>query len=295
MLVKKSKININKGLKSKRWYTLRTPKGDVTYMWRGGEEVSDSTHEEEGSISVEEFINDVDEVPIIAIYLGFYYIHTEREKRKLKLQVNETLSSVRYFLWDLNMALIAPSPIPPQMVPSPYVKVLRSVDELSSYRKVILMDPNAEENLTKNDVMEADVFLFGGVVDKEVPREGITSYIPCTSNCVRRKVVLMGKRIGVPFIVHKLAYVVLRARYELNGNLDEAIIEVMSSKDKRWRIAKEMIWAYRSGEDPLERAIKVAKVLKASEKDLKSAIKMSGLRVRWEDVVGIQTSYSGKD
>ncbi|UXD22915.1 hypothetical protein IPA_09575 [Ignicoccus pacificus DSM 13166] len=284
MLVHKSKINTKKRVHAKRWFLIRTRYGAVEYMWRGGEELSESLHEWEGEVGVEDFIDLVDRKPLIVLYLGFYYIHTEREKRKLKLQVHETLSAVRTFLWDLNMVLVEPSPLPPELVPSPHVNVVRSMEEIDA-KKIILMDPNAEEELSPEEVLEAEAFVFGGIVDKEVPRIGLTSLIPCDKpRCLRRKVTLRGSVYGVPAIVHKLVYALLRARYELRGNLEEAIIEVMSSKEKRWRMAKELIEARRRGEDVKEKIIEVGEWLRMNEKDLIHSIKMSGLNLDSRDI-----------
>jgi Trm5-related predicted tRNA methylase len=97
MLVRDSKVNIERGLKAKKWFEMETKYGRVTYMWRGGEEVSESVHEKVGHVGVDHFIDKVDRFPIVAIYMGFYHIHTDREKRKLRMQVFEALSAVRTF------------------------------------------------------------------------------------------------------------------------------------------------------------------------------------------------------
>ncbi len=283
MLVKGSKIDFDKRIHGKSWFPEETKYGKIWYMWRGGEDLSDATHSKDGLIGVDEILDMVDRRPVITIYLGFYYIHNIRERKKLHMQIRETLSAIRYYLWDLNMALIAPSPIPPELVPSKFIKIYRSLNEIGSER-IVLLDPNAEESLNSEELMNAEIFLFGGIVDKEVPRPGITSLIPCKYGCARKKITLRGSTVGVPQVVHKLVLALLKARYEYKGDIEKAIIELMGSKDRKWRLAKEIIWSYRRGEDPVKRLLEVAELLHASEKEVREAIAMSGLKMSSETI-----------
>lgn len=278
MLTRGSRIDLSKKVHGRKWFLEETTHGNIWYMWRGGEELSDATHAKDGSISINDIIPLVDKKPIIAIYLGFYYIHTSKERRKLHMQLRETVSAVRHYLWDLNVVLIAPSPIPPEAIPSRFVKLYRSMESVTA-DKIVLLDPNATDNITSEEIMNSDMFIFGGIVDKEIPRRGITSLIPCPGNCVRRRITLDGSIVGVPSVVHKLVMALLKARYEYSGDIKKAIIETMGSKDKKWRLVKEMIWAYRAGEDPLERLLKMARLLRASQKEVREAISMSGLKI----------------
>ncbi len=292
MLVKGSAIDTRSSLSRCRlWYKECLDGRCVTYALRGGSEVSDATHSQEGDIKVDDIRDLVTEYPKIGIYMGFMHLHTLDELRKLRMQLREALNAVRTFLWDEHLILLnLPVGVEDVGIGSNLVKKGR-IEEIDS-EDTILLDPNAEAELNSNELMTARHFVFGGIVDKIVPRPGLTSKIPCIS-CKRRKITLRGSVIGVPQIIHKLIYAVLRARFELGGNLESAIIEVMSSREKRWRIAKEMIEAYREGKDPLWRALEVARWLRASCKDVIHAAKMSGLRVNVNEIQAEYCSENG--
>ena len=288
MLVKRSAIDTKSGIGCKKWYKGCLKDKCVWYGLRGVSCKSDSVHGKDGDVNVETFKELVTEYPKIGIYMGFAELHTPKELRKLKMQLRETLNAVRTFLWDEHLVLID---LPVNIdvgLDSKFVSV-KKIDEIEQEDNVILLDPNADEGLAPSELMNAKYFLLGGIVDKEVPRPGLTSSIPC-KNCLRRRISLRGSTVGVPQIIHKLVYSLLRARFELGGNIEKAIIEMMGSTEKRWRIAKEMIYAYRYGEDPIRRAIEVAKWLGASCKDVLYAAKMSGLKV---DANEVQAIYCG--
>jgi len=275
MLVKDTKINTRKGLKSKKWFKVEVNGREIWYMWRGGEELSESTHERSGEISRQDLLPLLDEEPHVGIYLGFTDMHTEKELRKLKLQLWGVLDSVRYFLWDAHVVLIE-KPEWLNWMPTKYIKIMDLKEFEAQHRNVILLDPNAEKVLSKDDVLSADAFIFGGIVDKEVPRPGLTSKIPC-ERCERRKIELWGSIVGVPLTINKLVYAVLRARYELNGDVERAIVDVMGSRERRWRLAWEAVKAYREGLDPISRVLEVAKALKATKAEVIRALRMSGI------------------
>jgi tRNA (adenine9-N1/guanine9-N1)-methyltransferase len=160
-------------------------------------------------------------------------------------------------------------------------------------KRIILLDPNASDSLEKKDLIEAEAFVVGGIVDKEIPRNGITSLIPCEKPyCVRRKIVLKGSIYGVPPIIHKLIDTVLQAKYELNFDIDRAIINVMSKREKRWRIAKELIHMHRQGEDIYDSAVRLAQWLNLDLKNLLKAVRMSGLRIDLERLKRVYTEWN---
>ncbi len=292
MLVKNSKINTEKGLKSKRWFKATYKDEEIWYMWRGGEERSDATHEREGKLTREELLPLLDEKPYIGVYLGFAHLHTERELRKLRLQLWEVLDSVRYFLWDAHMVMIdRPSWL--DWKPNEYVKEMELKEFEDVNERIVLLDPNAENVLTREDVLEADAFVVGGIIDKEVPRPGLTSKIPC-KRCERRKIELWGSVIGVPLTINKLVFAVLMARYELNGDIERALVEVMGARERRWRLAWEAVQAYRRGEDPVERVLQVAAKLKAKRSEVIRALRMSGIE-GGKLAERLQTVHSSED
>ncbi len=278
MLVKNSGIE-ERGIHSRPWFLGVTPYGTaITYNLRGGDDLSDALHVNDGkAIRGKDLLPLVDEKPVIAIDLRFAELHVEKELKRLKLQVAMSLSVVREYLWDKNLALLArPSWL--ELYVSEKVLNFKDVEEMSKkmgLQNVILMDPNAEEELKEREIYQADAFIFGGIVDRIIPRKGLTSKIPCP-NCMRRKVTLRGSTVGVPFLIHKLIEVVMKVRYD-GKSLEEAIISTMGVREKRWRAAWEIKEAHKrgEGEEALER---VRKWLGLRDVDLKVAIRMSGVK-----------------
>ena len=278
ILVKGSGIE-ERGIHSRPWFVGISPYGTpITYNLRGGDNLSEALHTRDGRlIKAPDLLPLVDTKPIIAIDLRFAKLHLEAELRRLKLQVAMSLSVVREYLWDRNLALLA-KPKGLELYVSD--KVLEFKDEEEMIERegldvVILMDPNAEEELREEEVYKADAFVFGGIVDRVIPRKGLTSKIPCPS-CLRRKVTLRGSIVGVPFLIHKLIEILMKVRYD-GKSLEEAIISSMSVRDKRWRAAWEIKEAFKrgEGEEALER---VKRWLGLRDVDLNIAIRMSGVK-----------------
>ncbi len=278
ILVKGSGVE-DRGVHSRPWFLGVSPYSTpIIYNLRGGDEVSDALHANEGRlIKASDILPMVDKKPIVAIDLRFAGLHLEAELKRLKLQVAMSLSVTREYLWDRNLALLA-KPEDLELYVSDKVLEFKDAGEMierEGLERVILMDPNAEEELSEGDIYKADGFVFGGIVDRIVPRKGLTSRIPCPS-CLRRRVTLRGSTVGVPFLIHKLIEIVMKVRYDGNS-LEEAIISSMSVREKRWRAAWEIKEAFKRGEG--DEAIERIKLwLGLRDVDLKVAIRMSGVK-----------------
>ena len=104
----------------------------------------------------------------------------------------------------------------------------------------MLLDPYADTPLGPRDVLEAEAFIVGGIVDK-VPRpratEAISRLIPWAA---RRRVELKGSIIGVPNTINSIIEIVLKARYDYGGDVERAVRSVMSPADARLRAYVEI-------------------------------------------------------
>ncbi len=177
--------------------------------------------------------------PVIVVDLGMKFMHTEEELGKLRLQISVSLNVVRRYLWDPHLALTSIDPHTAQwlsevlgenkvtMVQGKPSELLWSMDA----DKVVILRPDAAQPLTGADVLTADAFLIGGVVDR-IPRPGISRMLDnLVPWGVPRKIELRGSVVGVPERINRIVEILLKARYEYAGDVEKAIISTMTKKD----------------------------------------------------------------
>ncbi len=187
--------------------------------------------------------------PLIVVDLKYWDLLLKEEQNKLVNQLIFVLYNIRKYLWDLNLVLtnIAHSIIEKIDRVFGRNKVLKTTSSTEDFLynneiefdRVILLDPNAEKELCPTDVFSTDVFIIGGIVDRIIPRKGLTSTLIKDPNIKRRKIVLKNSIIGVPFSVNKIAEIILRSRYETNGNIGLAVRKSFSKRDIKWRVRYE--------------------------------------------------------
>jgi len=197
-----------------------------------------------------DILQSLSNTPIIVIDYKFWDILLDKEKNRLLTQTIFTLYTIRRYLWDKNLIL---SNIPNQHTLSTINKwlgehnvtlsrqeTLELLEEMNIKPKdVILLDPNTEAILTREDVMKAKAFIIGGIVDKIIPRHGLTSKLLENVEVSRRKIVLKNSTVGVPHRINKIAEIVLATRYTYSA-LIPAIRSSQSKIDSRWRAYVEL-------------------------------------------------------
>lgn len=192
--------------------------------------------------------------PLIVIDMGLFdSLNDEEEKRKTLLQVELSLSVIRKYLWDGNLALIHfPFPLGKS-------KVINGVDT----DNCIILDPYGDIDGDEYIIRQADVFIIGGIVDKGRRLKYATKMLAEKYNypCKRVKITLKGSTVGVPDEINKIVDIVLSVKF--GGGLEEAIIRNQSKSDKISRILRDI---QLNGKEVLEDEIKW---LRADEKTLK--------------------------
>ncbi|MDP8003806.1 MAG: tRNA (guanine-N1)-methyltransferase, partial [Caldisphaera sp.] len=107
--------------------------------------------------------------------------------------------------------------------------------------KVVILRPDAPNPLKPEDVLTADAFLIGGIVDR-IPRPGLSrmldSLVPWG---IPRKIELKGSVIGVPERINRIIEMLLKARYTYGGDINKAIISTMTKKDRIARAYREIV------------------------------------------------------
>ena len=232
-------------------------------------------------------------IPIFVIDMGWFPRHKlEKEIESLRRQIAYTLNLIRYHLWDKHLLL---TNVRPGMLE--WLRLMlgraaidhshlgtRDAVEVRGYKKVIALDPSADEPLSKDDVLNAEAFIIGGVVDILPVRGATKTLIEKLGGVERRKILFHGDIFGVPNRINAIVEIILRARYTTCGDIDSAIRTVMSSRDARLRAYVEISRLLR-GTPPSERVVnaefycELRKWLPISPKDFIIAAKMAQAKV----------------
>ena len=189
--------------------------------------------------------------PLITVDLGLWRLHSPEETAKLRIQLAVTLSVVREYLWDRHLALTS---VTAEVKESLSTLLGRNKALLTSSRpnellwgvgaeEVIILRPDAPEALTGDDVLRAQAFLIGGIVDL-MPRRGVSRVLDRMVPWGRpRKIVLRDSIIGVPERINRVAEIILKARLLYNGDVEKAVITSMTRRDLLRRLFVEIMRA----------------------------------------------------
>ncbi len=186
--------------------------------------------------------------PILDIDLSLMNRHSEEELSSLRVQLALVLSEARRYLWDRNVLLTsAPKGVEEWLYPlAGNNKMIISEsgpgEALWGLKadRVVILRPDAEEELTRGDLLSAQAFLIGGIVDK-IPRPGLSrvldSAVPWGEP---RRITLRSSTIGVPSRLNRIAGILLKARLDYDGDLERAIVDYMTRADRVNRLFYEM-------------------------------------------------------
>ncbi|RLG77155.1 MAG: hypothetical protein DRO12_03000 [Thermoprotei archaeon] len=220
--------------------------------------------------------------PVFVIDMVLWDILSDTEKNEFYKQFLVLLSTIRSYLFD-DCLVIAPTP--------PEVKnkigewglrhkvVLLDVTAAELFskikpKKVVMLDPYAPTELKRTD-LDSDVFILGGIIDKEFPRPYATYTMYLIEefdkmNVERRSLRLWGSVIGVPDRLNKVVEIVLNARWE--KDINRSIVDSMSFSDKFSRLVYETQKLSRSKPLCLEVVKDIAEKLSLRGKELEKAL-----------------------
>ncbi|WP_048055967.1 tRNA (guanine(9)-/adenine(9)-N1)-methyltransferase [Pyrococcus sp. ST04] len=238
-------------------------------------------------ISREDLMRRLPDYPWIIIDLMFWHKHIPKEKGKVSLQLRETYAVARRMFWPRRVAItwvneefrkMAKLPLEKvEASPVPTAEFLRS----RGIKRVVLLDPNAPEVLSKEDLKEK-AFIIGGIVDMKGDKKGTTAKIGESLESqgievLRRKIVLRGDVVGVPDRINHIAEILIRMLY--GEDMEKAVLAVQAPTHARWRLRKEIP----------KRKIRYlidGKLYLVVEKELYDELK-EWLNIRWEDFVKV--------
>lgn len=230
--------------------------------------------------------------PLIVVDLGLIGMHRDRELRSLRVQVGASLGVVRRYLWDRHLLLSGTRPGVIEWLRAFMGRGLFDYsslpgDEAASLRganKIIVLDPSAESELSGEDIINADAFIIGGIVDI-VPRPGATQRLGLRGLGEPRKIVLRGSTVGVPSRIPQVVEIIMRARFETCGDVEEAVRRTMSPRDARLRAFVELMrWSRgKKRKVPISFYHELKKWLPISIRDFVRAAKMAKMDIVWDE------------
>lgn len=187
--------------------------------------------------------------PLFLVDLGFWRLHTDEEKSRLRIQLSMTLNTVRKFLWDRHLAVTSVQQGVREQLDQvmgsnkAFITSARPAELLWSLgaEEVIILRPDAPEELTARDLEKADAFVIGGIVDL-TPRKGVSRVLDrMVPWGVPKKITLRGSTIGVPDRINRIVEIILKAMFVYNGDVERAVVSSMTKRDIARRLFVEVM------------------------------------------------------
>ncbi len=233
------------------------PPSQLTTGWKGltlavpgGEDEPDYTPSPDGTDVPPEELEDVvpeyPATPHIVVDLRFWDEHSSFGKANLVRQTVVTCSTVRHHLADEHVTLVNVTEDFTRRFdgafPSFQGGLKTDWEELLAELEtdeVILLDPNAEESLTTQDILKHDVFVLGGIVDSNM--RGWTTRLgrKIPADVIPRRITLRGSIKGVPDRINLLTEALCLVWTE-GASLEEAVLTVQTPRFARERLALEL-------------------------------------------------------
>ncbi|ASJ07205.1 tRNA (guanine(9)-/adenine(9)-N1)-methyltransferase [Thermococcus pacificus] len=225
--------------------------------------------------------------PYFIVDLQLWDKHTQKEKGKVCLQINQCYGLLRDYFTGSEVAVTWANEEFRKMFHGPLDRITVYDDPTAEFLKenkideVVLLDPWADEVLSEKD-FDVKAFIIGGIVDtggekKLTPKIG-EELEKAGIKVRRRKIVLKGDIIGVPDRINRILGIILKMMVE-GKSMDEAVYEMQEPLHARWRLRKELP----------KRAIRYkvdGKTYRVVEKELFDYYS-SWLKIRWEDFVKV--------
>jgi len=182
--------------------------------------------------------------PLIVFDAILWELHHVNEKKGALKQLLFSLNVVRRYLTDLSMVVISPSMEIRAFLESfkNRITIINWPHRMqTNHGLTIVLDPYADRALTEVEVMKADTFVIGLLVDDMFSRPFATYLMTLLRNlkdCERRAIVYKEHIVGVPREINKIVEILLKVRFE-GASISTAVKEVMGVDDKIKRLTRE--------------------------------------------------------
>lgn len=239
-------------------------------------------------LTPEELREKLPDWPYFIIDLYHWDKHTQKEKGKICLQVNQSYGLLRDYFTGSELAVTWANEEFREMFHGPLDRITTYGGPTSEFLKengineVVLLDPWAEEVLSEKD-FDVKAFIIGGIVDTGGNKKKTTPKIgeeleSAGIKVRRRKIVLRGDVVGVPDRINRILGIILKMMVE-GKSMDEAVYEMQEPLHARWRLRKEL-------PKRATRYMVEGKVYRVVEKELFDEYS-KWLKIRWEDFVKV--------
>ncbi len=176
--------------------------------------------------------------PYVLVDCRYANTHSEKELRRLKLQLKCTVGVIRKFMWR-DKLIVSGKKFPE--VEAPFYSEAKEFFYEKGIDRVILLDPNAEEVFSSE---KESCYVVGGIVDLAGNKRGLTSKLGKELesegiDVISRKFVLRGDVVGVPDRINHIVEILLMCVVD-GIDLEKAILSVQTPLVARWRLRKEL-------------------------------------------------------
>ena len=238
-------------------------------------------------LSPEELRSKLPDWPYFIVDLQLWDRHTQKEKGKVCLQINQCYGLLRDYFTGKELAVTWANEEFRKMFHGPLDRITSYGSSTAEFLmekgidEVVLLDPWADEVLSEKD-FDVRAFVIGGIVDtggekKLTPKIG-EELEKAGIRVRRRKIVLKGDVVGVPDRINRILGIVLKMMVE-GKSMDLAVYEMQEPLHARWRLRKELP----------KRAIRYrvdGRIYRVVEKELFDEYSQ-WLKIRWEDFVKV--------
>ncbi len=214
------------------------------------------------------------DVPKFVVDLSLWGEHTAGEKHELAEQIIMALSAVRSHFWDGNFWI---THAPAELVEflNRLVHKMNIARELPPAASPVVLDPEGDCVFTEEDLSRHDVFIVGGIVDKERTAKSATARLAELLGVAKRcRIELRGSTVGVPDRINKIVEILVKTF--AGASLESAILSSQAKRDRVYRLMWEIQKRGRRRGNALEisrEALAEVNWLGASEEELKLALK----------------------
>ncbi len=190
---------------------------------------------------------------MFVIDLSFWNEHTEIEKNELIEQIVLTIKTVRNYLYDYSLALTSVNEefltyfenatrgmrYDVLITRESLRNFIKKLFRFNRNAKIAVLDPEGDNILTDIDVKSYNVYILGGIIDKErVDKFGTFRLYNLHRlwefNIPRFKIALDGSVIGVPDRINKIVNIILMTLFD-GYSLRDAIVSQQSKRDRIYR------------------------------------------------------------
>ncbi len=212
--------------------------GEVKLLaFRGGEEADAAVVKRKGTV---DFSDITFNYPDFAVELSLFNELRERERKSLAVQIEITYGTIKDYFTPENFYILSASDEALFFLKGifkPFPFQLLEPEGLKRYDRVIVLDPNAEEEFTHEEVTPNTLIVVGGIVDSSERLKGSTARV--LPQFLHRRITYKGIVSVVPDRINEIVKIVCDYLTS-NLSLYEAVKRNLT-RDSKLRFLRELL------------------------------------------------------